>query len=292
VNRKYRAQGLEWLPLASQARIVVSAEDDDNMAFNALRFKRITQLSLPPLPEKEQKELVRQTLWDYRKRLDELSSNNQMRSVIKKTDGQKPLFLMIACEELRVFGVFEKVNDRIKQMSSTVPKLLDEVLVRLEKEHGKDLMKQALSLLLVARDGLLESEMLALLGTKGVDLPRTTWAALFRSLQAYLRPASENGESTLDFFHRQMARAVRKRYILRDQEVKVHQALAKFFLAKLDPTGEHKFEGNYPRAVSELPYHLCEARMWGELNALLCSVTFVEAKATYALVLFSFLFIV
>src|SRR5690606_32940237 len=54
------------------------------------------------------------------------------------------------------------------------------------------------------------------------------------------------------------------------------------------PTGEHKFEGNYPRAVSELPYHLCEARMWGELNALLCSVTFVEAKATYVLVLFSF----
>ena len=130
--------------------------------------------------------------------------------------------------------MFEKVNDRIKVMSSTIPKLLEEVLGRLEKEHGKDLIKQALSLLLVARDGLLESEMLALLGSKGKELPRQAWAAIFRSLQAYLRPASENGESTLDFFHRQMARAVRRRYILRDQEIKVHQALANFFLSKYD----------------------------------------------------------
>jgi hypothetical protein len=90
-----------------------------------------------PLAEKDRRELVRQTLWEYRKKLEETPTNNQMRALLRKSDGSKPLYLVLACEELRVFGVFERVTEKIKTMSPTIPKLLDEILARLEAEHGK-----------------------------------------------------------------------------------------------------------------------------------------------------------
>lgn len=52
--------------------------------------------------------------------------------LLEKTDSFKPLYLVTACEELRIFGVYEHVTDRIATMSDTVPGLLDEVLQRLE----------------------------------------------------------------------------------------------------------------------------------------------------------------
>lgn len=63
--------------------------------------------------------------------------NNQMRVLLRKTDASKPLYLTIACEELRVHGVYETVSEKIKNFGSTIPKLLDEVLARLEVTHGK-----------------------------------------------------------------------------------------------------------------------------------------------------------
>lgn len=103
----------------------------------------------------ERKEIVNKTLWEYRKKLD----RKQMAKLLSKTDSSKPLYLIVACEELRVFGVYEKVSERIENMAPTVPDLFAEVLARLEKDHGEDVVKAALSLLECSRGGLLESEV-------------------------------------------------------------------------------------------------------------------------------------
>ncbi len=54
--------------------------------------------------------------------------------------------------------------------------------------------------------GLLENEMLQLLGKEGRALPSFLWSRLYRSLSAFLRPPGESGEGMLDFFHRQLAK--------------------------------------------------------------------------------------
>lgn len=60
----------------------------------------------------------------------------------------KPLYLIVACEELRVFGVFEKVSERIQEMAGTVPNLFEEVLVRVEQDFDdKSLPVNTLALL-------------------------------------------------------------------------------------------------------------------------------------------------
>jgi hypothetical protein len=133
-----------------------------------------------PLDLDERKEIVRKTLWEYRKKLDD----RQMKRLLSKKDAYKPLYLIVACEELRVFGVYELVSERIASMAETVPALFEEVravffrkveeewhtltspargvaqvLTRLEKDHGWDLVRNALALLQCSRGGLLESEV-------------------------------------------------------------------------------------------------------------------------------------
>ena len=52
-------------------------------------------------------------LGQFNKRLDE----EQMVSLLSKEASQNPLWLSIACEELRVYGVFAKVTDKINTLA-------------------------------------------------------------------------------------------------------------------------------------------------------------------------------
>lgn len=57
--------------------------------------------------------IVKETLGNYNKRLDE----EQMANLLSKESSQNPLWLSVACEELRVFGVFSKVTDKINKLA-------------------------------------------------------------------------------------------------------------------------------------------------------------------------------
>jgi len=92
-----------------------------------------------------------------------------------------------------MFGVYEEVTARIQRMASTIPLLFEEVLASLEKELDRGLVVSALSLLATSRGGLLEDELMQLMGTAGEPLPRSVWAQLYRSIKNYLRPSGEGG---------------------------------------------------------------------------------------------------
>jgi len=76
-----------------------------------------------------------------------------MRLLLSKRGAESPLYLKLACEELRLFGVYEKVNDYLKSMAQTTPKLIDFVLDRIEMDYGKELVKNVFSLLYSSRQG-------------------------------------------------------------------------------------------------------------------------------------------
>ena len=123
---------------------------------DTLRRRPHDEVLVGPLDMEERKEIVNKTLGEYRKKLD----RKQMAKLLAKTDSTKPLYLIVACEELRVFGVYEKVSERIDNMAPTVPDLFAEVLERLENDHGPDVLRAALSLLECSRGGLLEVEVI------------------------------------------------------------------------------------------------------------------------------------
>ncbi|ELR16687.1 NACHT domain containing protein [Acanthamoeba castellanii str. Neff] len=154
LDESYNAHSLDWLPreLPKGLRVVVSTLRGS--CLDSINRRPNVQITVGPLDLDERKEIVRKTLWEYRKKLDD----RQMKRLLSKKDAYKPLYLIVACEELRVFGVYELVSERIDSMADTVPALFEEVLMRLEKDHGWDLVRNALALLQCSRGGLLESE--------------------------------------------------------------------------------------------------------------------------------------
>lgn len=45
-----------------------------------------------------------------------------------------------------------------------------------------------------------------------VQLPAFKWAEVYRALRPFLRPFGESGEGRLDFYHRSLSKAVRRKY--------------------------------------------------------------------------------
>eukprot|EP01113_Clastostelium_recurvatum_P018405 TRINITY_DN2169_c0_g1_i12.p1 TRINITY_DN2169_c0_g1~~TRINITY_DN2169_c0_g1_i12.p1 ORF type:complete len:2586 (+),score=522.10 TRINITY_DN2169_c0_g1_i12:146-7903(+) len=159
-----RAHSLDWLPHSVPVKIILSTTNA-HVTHNVLRRRKPCppEVVLGPLDIKDRREIVRKTLAEYRKHLDERPMNDQMRLLLKKTDANHPLYLMLACEELRVFGVYEQLGERIKTLAATVPRILDEVLTRIETDHGRLLVSVALGCLGAARGGLYETEMVVIL---------------------------------------------------------------------------------------------------------------------------------
>jgi telomerase protein component 1 len=85
------------------------------------------------LSEKDRSDIVVQTLAKHNKSL----SKDQLKLLLGKTgaktfllnvsiflnfsrkDAVKPLYLIVACEELRIFGVFEKLKQKIRDLGAT-----------------------------------------------------------------------------------------------------------------------------------------------------------------------------
>lgn len=315
-----------WLPdkLSPNIRLVVSMIEGTPTHQMLRAYKPSPrEVICGPLDLESRKEIVCNILKMFNKRLDP----EQLETVIAKEGSSNPLWLTLACEELRVHGTFENVINKIESLPNELISLEIEVFTRFETETGGPLMKATLCLLEVSRHGLLETELLALLGdsnniecppfneegeeeliikaeeaklesgppidatkddvekltdkfSKLVDeayvikedkpddaskakqkrakgkqvnfLPARDWAVIYRNLKPLLRPCGDLGEGRLDFYHRSLSKAVRKKYFFGNDAYKKHMynywhgVLAGFFEGVDD----------MDRKAEELPYHL------------------------------------
>ena len=65
-----------------------------------------------------------------------------MSTLVSQDSAAVPLWLSIACEELRVFGDFRTLTSKIKTLTGTLSGLLEDVLARLVKEDETDSMEK------------------------------------------------------------------------------------------------------------------------------------------------------
>ncbi|XP_030832099.1 TPR repeat-containing protein DDB_G0287407-like [Strongylocentrotus purpuratus] len=314
---------LRWLPpeLAPQVCCVLSMinETPPHHTLRERKIKRV-ELPVPPLEMESRREIVSEILGQFDKRLDE----EQMVSLLSKEASQNPLWLSIACEELRVYGVFSKATDKINTLADGLLELLAQVLERLEAEGGGSLMVATLCLLECSSSGLLEAELLAILGdednlmpsdngknkkkkvkpvykdcsrktvtrkvvfigswsleqvllhllcilkcsgaskkrkksNKPQPLTAVKWARVYRTLQPFLRPFGESGEGRLEFYHRSLSKAVRKKYFNarlagEGEGAAMNVTLVCWWNTKLADYFENV--SNLERKVEEYPYQL------------------------------------
>ena len=246
----------------------------------AATFNRIAsghpEMHLGPLRKQDSASIVLHKLDEYRKKL----SNQQMEVLLAKPAAAMPLYLLAACEELRLFADFDQLDTFVEELAGTIPALCDSILARAERDHGKALVRNGLSLIACSRRGLLETELRNLLGINGTPLPQATWARLYRTLEFYLLPSGADSEGLINFFHQQFGEAVRLRYSLSDDGYAAggflrdcHRRLAHYF--------RHRgFQSS--RCLAELPFHLTQAHLWDDLERLLCDLRFVQAKCGQA----------
>jgi len=249
------AHGLGWLLdyIPEKVRLVVSSLEGD--CLDVLRRRQAEEIALPPLTENEQRQIVQTLLGEWRRKLDE----RQMAALLAHPGVKNPLYLRIALEELRLFGRFEQLTPRIEALAEDIPGMFDQVLERLEEDHGRELVAEVFALLGCSRHGLSEAELLDLLSREGEEqFPRALWARLARSAKAYL---VQRGE-LLDFFHRQLADTVATRYLSRQNK---HAKLAVYFE-----------QVPLERRLDEYPYQLQHAEQWPVLAAALSDLDFFD----------------
>jgi len=275
------AQSLEWLPSISPIKLILSCYTN-SQSYDNLRYRQpeLPMIEIGDLTENEKKDIVRFTLLEYRKKLEESPTNNQMRLLIRKSDSSKPLWLVTACEELCLFGIYEKLSDEIKRLPANISNLFGYVIQRLENDFGKELVSNALCFIASSRKGLTEIELLHLLSPNDKSiLPQAKWAELNRGLEKFLRSVGFGESSTLDFTHNEIKEAIFKRYFrLQDKSKLIHQTLANYFRKRADPDMNFTWNSNDIRAISELPYHLLQSNQIDELESILCDFKFLEKK--------------
>jgi len=91
-------------------------------------------IEIPALAEAERTEIVVRQLSEYRKKL----TKERMRLLLDKKESAKPLFLLTACEELRLQAQYgmggSGVDVFIRSLPQEIPSLLDMVLERVERD--------------------------------------------------------------------------------------------------------------------------------------------------------------
>jgi len=273
----HRSHAMEWLPAKLPCKFILSTIEGNCIDTLKHRFGlQFSEIKMVPLIPRERTDLIKDILWQYHKKLDERPMNNQMRVLLRKADAGNPLYLVVACEELRVFGVYERIADRIKSIGEKIPKLFDEVLHRLELDHGKQLVQDTCSYICVSRNGLLDIELRTI-----VNVDDYHWSGFLRALSAFIKAAGDSGELT--FFHQQFHSAVLKRYLNNAKTViKYHGKLSEFFQHRADPSHDFNWKGgNDIRAIRELPHHLIQAEKWEELVQVLTDLVFIELKISF-----------
>ena len=263
-----QAHDLQWLPLAlpPQVKVVLSCIEDperQDRALDAINARPHELLRVETLTDVERFQIVHDVPSLAAKTLD----HTQVRQLLDNPATANPLYLLVALEELRGFGSFERLQERIAAFPrgvNALDALFAQVLERLEEEFGEALVRRTLGCLASARRGLSEAELHALVASDDLY-------PVLRQLRPYL----QHRGALVDFFHRNLFKAVRARYLATEHEAALaHRDLAAFF--------DHQaFVSNGVsnlRKIDELPWQRRQAGQWDELCRLLTDPDFLETK--------------
>ncbi|MDR1895142.1 MAG: tetratricopeptide repeat protein [Spirochaetales bacterium] len=266
------AKLLNWLPgFPSNVKFIFSTRKGDKTTDYFTRME-YPVVEMKPLSEERIKTLIPLYLNLYGKNLN----GPQIERIARDPENSNPLALCTLLDELRMFGVHEKLDEKIDWYlkAESIPALFELVLGRLEENfnYGKEnFVKNVLSLLWVSRNGLSEDELSALTGS--APLYRSQ---LFNGLESHL--LTRNG--LLTFSNGYIREAVESRYLNTDESKREYRLkLAKFFTEDQSAIANRKND--------EVPYQLFELGEWDELYRLLLDFNvfeYLSTKESYELV--------
>jgi hypothetical protein len=258
------ALDLAWLPpiIPANVRLILSTLPGRSLV--ELERRAYPTLAVAPLELPERERLIVDYLATYTKALGPALRQR----IASEPQCANPLYLRALLDELRLWGEHETLGAQIDRYlkAKSVDSLYELILERYEQDYERDrpgLVRDAFSLLWVARRGLSETELLELLGAEGSPLPRAYWSPLFLAAESSLTSRS----GLLGFFHDYLRAAVEHRYLYEEQARQArHLRIADYFAPR--ELGSRK--------IDELPWQLARAQAWQRLADLLADLEFLE----------------
>nr|XP_054303571.1 telomerase protein component 1 isoform X2 [Pongo pygmaeus] len=297
----------DWIPkkLPRRVHLVLSVSSDAGLGETLEQSQGAHVVALGPLEASARARLVREELALYGKRLEESPFNNQMRLLLVKRESGRPLYLRLVTDHLRLFTLYEQVSERLRTLPATVPLLLQHVLSTLEKEHGPDVLPQALTALEVTRSGLTVDQLHGVLsvwrtlpkgtksweeavaaGNSGDPYPMGPFAYLVQSLRSLLGEGPlERPGARLCLPDGPLRTAAKRRYGKRPGlEDTAHILIAAQLWKTCDADASGTFRSCPPEALGDLPYHLLQSGNRGLLSKFLTNLHVVAAHLELGLV--------
>ena len=168
------ALDLLWLPqvLPEKVRVIVSTPLPGR-PLDEIQKRNWPTLKVESLTERERMKL----LWRFLRQSGKRLSKERRRRIATTPQTANPLYLRVLLNELRLFGENERLEQRIGYyLQATLPhEFYGKVISRWEEDYGRDIVRNALSLLWAARQGLSESELLETLAHRSLNFSQGSW---------------------------------------------------------------------------------------------------------------------
>jgi WD40 repeat protein len=213
---------LDWIPriLPDNVKFIVSFKTESEVE-NAY-LAQVQKDGLMVLHEvnsfedpEERHKLVNAYLGQYFKELDE----SRIQELIQAKGANNPLFLKVILGELRVFGAFEQLNDKIRNdFGETTESAFNAVLVRLESEQSTAAISPHESVpclmawLAHSFGGLTVEDLASLLVHEKVAKNQTEALDAVHSVLRQLRPYLMKRDGRTDFLYESFKKAAIARY--------------------------------------------------------------------------------
>ncbi|KTF83124.1 hypothetical protein cypCar_00047657, partial [Cyprinus carpio] len=148
----------EWIPqhIPKGVCLVLSVTSESSLQNIISKKKGIVSFPLGQLSLPDKKEIVQKQLVEFGKKLSDSAFNNQLQTLLMKKGSVSPLYLHLACEELKNYASFEKMKDSLQSLPQSVGELVQHSLLRLQNQYGRAGLGWALATLAISFTGLRE----------------------------------------------------------------------------------------------------------------------------------------
>ncbi|XP_070774707.1 telomerase protein component 1 [Enoplosus armatus] len=300
----------DWIPqqLPQGVCLVVSVTSKAAL-LQTLAKKRSTVLfSLGQLTMPDRKEIVQKALDAFGKKLSDSAFNNQLQTLMMKKGAVSPLYLHLACEDLRNFASFDKLTESLLGLPQSLSQLVQYSLDRLCLQYRGMLgLRWALAALTVSTTGLRERDLYSVLSTcndlssrdgqvtwqevlhlsrkpKG-RIPMATFTRIVQSLQSLIGSSHcHNTDDLLALTNPEVKKAFEDFLLPKESDrTRAHLVLAAHLWALADPQGTDNFLHCEANSVMHLPSNLIQSGQLEALHSLLSSYYFLYANVRHGL---------
>ncbi|KAF4117538.1 hypothetical protein G5714_002091 [Onychostoma macrolepis] len=299
----------EWIPqhIPKGVCLVLSVTSESSLQNTISTRKGTVSFPLGQLSLPDKKEIVQKQLVEFGKKLSDSAFNNQLQTLLMKKGSVSPLYLRLACEELKNYASFEKMKDSLQSLPQSLGELVQHSLLRLQNQYCRAGLGWALATLAISSTGLRESSLYTVLNmcndlnSRGglvtwqeilhiarhpeSRVPMAVFSQLARTLHSLIGPSHGQGsDDLLILTHPEVKSAFEHLYLSTEESrTRSHLIIAAHLWVQSNPQGKDTFLHSDADILSQLPAHLMGSNQWEPLCFLLSSYYFLYANVRHGL---------